>query len=189
MELLASIANRFSMQYLDAAGRAFYDAFRDGGVWPPHGCRSITELTPRLYEASAARRAILVVDALRFDLASALRERLGEGVLEAYVANVPSETYVGMTSLLPRSAVGLQIDDGRPQLHSEAAGGILCYRSYRWKLLEAVGAAPLGKNRTGTRRDEIHHLWDMTEPPKSLPRLLVLFERGVAEWGLRSLCG
>ena len=74
MELLASIANRFYIQYLDAAGRAFYDAFRDGGVWPPHGCRSITELTPRLYEEPAARRAILVVDALRFDLAAALRE-------------------------------------------------------------------------------------------------------------------
>ena len=138
---------------------------------------------PGLYEEPAVRRAILVVDALRFDLGVALRERLGEGVLEAYIANVPSETYVGMTSLLPRSVVELQIDDGRPQLYSEAAEGDLCYRSYRWKLLEAVGAAPLGKDRAGARRDEIHQLWDMTEPPKSLPRVLVLFERGVDELG------
>lgn len=105
MELLAAIASRFHAQCLDATGRAFYDSFRDQGVWPPPGCKSIAEVAARLYEEPPVRRAILVVDALRFDLAAALCEWLGEGTLEAYVANVPSETYVGMTSLLPRTDV------------------------------------------------------------------------------------
>jgi hypothetical protein len=41
----------------------------------------------------------------------------------------------------------------------------------------------LAKDKAGGRRDELHHLWAMTVSPKSLPRLLVLFERGVDELG------
>ena len=35
VELLASIADRFYVKYLDATGRAFYDSFRDSTQWPP----------------------------------------------------------------------------------------------------------------------------------------------------------
>ena len=183
MEVLAAAADRFYTKYLDAVGQAFYNAFRDAAQWPPNGCQSVSELASVLFSSSAARKAILVVDALRFDLADALQASLGEGELTGYVANVPSETWVGMTSLLPAPDAHLEIKGGKPVLISPAAGGDLNYRSYRWKLLEAAGANHLGADAKGNRKDEIHHLQELAEKPASLPQLLVLFDRGVDELG------
>jgi len=181
MELLAAIADRFYIKYLDETGRAFYESFKEDGVWPPKGCKSIIELATKLYEATG-QKAILFVDSLRFDLAAALLERLGEGELEAFVANVPSQTYVGMTSLLPRNDVHLKVEEGTPILPWES-GGDLTYRQNRWKVLESAGASPLGRDKKGARRDEIRNLWELTEAPKNPPPLLVLFERGVDGFG------
>lgn len=183
MELLAAAADRFYTKYLDAVGQAFYTTFRDAAQWPPSGCPSVSDLTSELFSSNAARKAILVVDALRFDLAAALRASLGEGELSGYLANVPSETWVGMTSLLPTPDVHLEIKGGKPVLASPAAGGDLSYRAYRWKLLEAAGASHLGVDSKGNRKDEIHHLQELAEKPASLPQMLVLFDRGVDELG------
>jgi hypothetical protein len=87
-----------------------------------------------------------------------------------------------MTSLLPRQGIRLELDDGGTRLTAPEVGD-LALRVNRWKVLEAAGASPLGKDRRGARRDELHHLREMAEPPKDLPRLLVLFERGVDEIG------
>ena len=183
MEVLAAAADRFYTKYLDAVGQAFYNTFRDAAQWPPNGCQSVSELASVLFSSSAARKAILVVDALRFDLAAALQANLGEGELTGYVANVPSETWVGMTSLLPVPDAHLEIKGGKPVLMSQAAGGDLNYRSYRWKLLEVAGANHLGTDSKGNRKDEIHHLQELAEKPASLPQRLVLFDRGVDELG------
>lgn len=183
MEVLAAAADRFYTQYLDAVGQAFYTAFRDAAQWPPSGCQSVSELASQLFSGSTARSAILVVDALRFDLAAALRASLGEGELTGYLANVPSETWVGMTSLLPNPDAHLEIKGGKPVLASPVAGGDLNYRAYRWKLLEAAGANHLGTDPKGNRKDEIHHLQELAEKPASLPQQLVLFDRGVDELG------
>lgn len=183
MEALAAAADRFYTKYLDAVGQAFYTAFHDDAQWPPSGCQSVSQLASELFSSSAARKAILVVDALRFDLAAALKASMGEGELTGYVANVPSETWVGMTSLLPNPDSYLEIKGDKPVLVSPAAGGDLNYRSYRWKLLEAAGANPLGVDDKGNRKDELHHLQELAEKPASLPQRLVLFDRGVDELG------
>jgi len=111
------------------------------------------------------------------------QDPVGEGEIEAYVANVPSETYVGMSSLLPVQGASLEIENSKPVLRSEAANGDLVYRSTRWKVLESVGAAALGKDKKGARLDEIHHLLELIQPPKELPPVLVLFDRGVDQIG------
>jgi hypothetical protein len=187
LELLAAVADRFYTRYLDRAGRAFYDRLESataGSTWPPPGCRPVVELASTLYAAPHGRRAVLVVDALRYDLAAALQERLGEGTLEAYVASVPSETWVGMTSLLPAPDVRLEVSGGgAPRLLSDAAGGDLAYRQYRWKLLDQAGAGSLGMDAGGARQDELRHLRQMTSAPRNLPQVLVLFERGVDQLG------
>jgi len=183
MELIVSVADRFYTKYLDEAGRAFYETFRDEGKWPPSGCKSVSEVVAGLFNEPTVKRAIIIVDALRFDLAANLRRKLGEGSLEPYVANVPSETHVGMASLLPQPNVRAATENGKLQLLSNAAGGDLCFRSYRWKLLETAGAASLGKDKKGGLRDEIRYLWDLVDPPKNLPRLLILFDRGMDEIG------
>ena len=54
----------------------FYKSFRDGEVWPPTGCSSIAEVAEALWTGDNAKKAVLVVDTLRFDLAAHLVERL-----------------------------------------------------------------------------------------------------------------
>jgi hypothetical protein len=98
------------------------------------------------------------------------------------VANVPSETWVGMTSLLPKVDVHLTVESGKPQLPSNSTGGDLCFRPNRWKLLEAAGAESLGRERQ-SRQDELHHLRALVDPPSRLPKRLILFERGLDELG------
>lgn len=181
-ELLARLGDRFYTRYLDAAGRAFYDAFKGSVAWPPADCHAVTGLHKKLYRPSKDRRAILVVDALRYDLAAALRERLREGTLEPYIAAVPTETFVGMTALLPGATVKLALEDGKPALRTPA-GGNLNYRTYRWEVLEAAGAATLGKDKKGTRRDQVSDLLEAVDPPKALPNLLVLFTRSIDDVG------
>lgn len=181
-ELLARLGDRFYTRYLDAAGRAFYNAFKGSATWPPADCDAVSKLVTTLYRTSNERRAILVVDALRYDLAAALRERLGEGSLEPYVAAVPTETFVGMTALLPGTTVKLALEDGKPTLRAPA-GGNLNYRTYRWEVLEAAGAAALGKDKKGTRRDQVSDLLEAVDPPKALPNLLVLFTRSIDDVG------
>jgi biotin operon repressor len=99
------------------------------------------------------------------------------------VANLPSETWVGMSSLLPAPDARLEVHEGKPVLYSESAQGDLCFRAARWKLLEEVGAECLGKDKKGNRRDELHHLHDLGDKPVHLPNLLVLFARDVDQAG------
>jgi len=179
MEILAAAADRFYLNYLEATGQAFYDAFRKGGKWPPEGCNGVGGIIPGLFEDSPQRRAILVVDALRYDLAVYLKECIGDGDLSAYIANVPSVTWVGMTGLLPDCESRLEFHEGKERLISEDSAGDLCHRSNRWKVLQASGADHLGMDNEGKRRDELHHLRSLTKKPKKLPKTLILFDRGV----------
>ncbi len=58
----------------------------------------------RIGGGGAARRAIFLVDALRYELGETLRERLGaeyDATIEPVVADLPSTTPLGMSALLP----------------------------------------------------------------------------------------
>ncbi len=179
IEILAAAADRFYLSYLEITGQAFYDGFRNEEKWPPEGCNGVCDLIPGLFEDSPQRRAILVVDALRYDLAAYLKKSLGYGDLTAYIANVPSVTWVGMTSLLPDCESRLEFKEGKERLISKESAGDLCYRSNRWKVLQASGANHLGMDNEGKRRDELHHLRSLTKKPKKLPKTLILFDQGV----------
>lgn len=179
MEPLAAVADRFYVKYLDAVNRKLYETIRERPAWPPIGCRGVSEVSAELFATPSGKRAVLVVDALRFDLAAALQQRLDHGALSSFVANVPSETFVGMTSLLPPVSASLKVEDDKPALLGGDGSGDLSFRASRWKVLEAAGAAPLGKEKKAGRLDEVRHLLDLQEPPKVLPKLLVLFARDV----------
>lgn len=179
MEVLAAAADRFYLKYLKAVGQAFYEAIQSAGSWHPEGCKSVSDLTSKLFKSDGKRKAILMVDALRYDLAAYLRESLSEGELEAYLADVPTETWVGMSSLIPELHAHLRIVGGKIHLDPEESTGDLVQRANRWKLLHAAGANHLGKDLQGNRQDELRHLRALQEAPKELPETLVLFERGV----------
>jgi hypothetical protein len=84
--------------------------------WPPTGRLANADLfdkvvAPKLQE-SGRRVALLLVDALRYELGVALQQQLsseGQVNLQAAFAQLPTVTPVGMASLLPGAGQGLAL--------------------------------------------------------------------------------
>jgi len=84
--------------------------------WPPTGRLANADLfdkivAPKLQE-SGRRVALLLVDALRYELGVALQQQLsseGQVELQAAFAQLPTITPVGMASLLPGAGQGLKL--------------------------------------------------------------------------------
>nr|WP_294563132.1 PglZ domain-containing protein [uncultured Rhodopila sp.] len=84
--------------------------------WPPPGRLANADVFDRfvgpVLKEGGHRIAYIMVDALRYELGVALFSQLGEGDtvdIEAACAQMPTVTPVGMASLLPGAASGLQI--------------------------------------------------------------------------------
>jgi len=184
MEVVARIGDRFYFKYLQCTGQAFYDSFRDGGAWPPLGCPSARDVVAALYSPPSAgeKKAVLIVDALRYGLGMRLADELDDAEVDPVIADLPSETWVGMSALVPGYDATLQADGGH-KLVSAAAAGDLCYSQYRKKLIAAAGAGSLPAGADGKPRDQISDVLGFTDAPAGLPRLLVLFDRGIDKAG------
>jgi hypothetical protein len=185
MEAVAKVGDRFYFSYLQCVGQAFYDAFRDGGAWPPAGCRSVREVIGSLYSkpGKGTKKAVLIVDALRYELGCRLAEKLDGAEVEPLIADLPSETWVGMTALTPGCDARLDVEAGGHKLPSAAAAGDLCYSQYRKRLIAAAGAGALPAASDGKPRDQISDVLTFGEQPPGLPELLVLFDRGIDSAG------
>jgi hypothetical protein len=84
--------------------------------WPPSERLANADVFDRyvapLLKESGRRVAYVVVDALRYELGMALYNQLGDGAaaeIVAACAQMPTVTPVGMASLLPGAAAGLQL--------------------------------------------------------------------------------
>jgi len=103
--------------------------------WPPEGRLANADVfdravAPRLQE-SGRRVALLLIDALRYELGVELQKQLAEGgqvELQTAFAALPTVTPVGMASLLPGAGQQLQLtrkDDGLvPALGGQALAGV-----------------------------------------------------------------
>jgi PglZ domain len=180
MEIVARIGDRFYFKYLQCTGQAFYDSFRDGGVWPPLGCPSARDVVAALYSPPSAgeKKAVLIVDALRYGLGTRLADELDNAEVDPVIADLPSETWVGMSALVPGYDAELQVEGGH-KLVSSAAAGDLCYPQYRKKLIAVAGAGTLPAGADGKPRDQVSDVLDFTEQPPGLPPFLVLFDREI----------
>ena len=101
--------------------------------------------TARLEQAiwhAKGRRAVLIVDGLRFDCAHALMAALQglDVTVEPLRAILPTVTAVGMTALLPLAADAVTLEVVGNALHPKRAGNDLVQRQARIGLLTAFGA-------------------------------------------------
>lgn len=117
--LAEAIENFYLNQFLEGLGQAWSDALeRSGEVWPPAGLRSLSgfftdHVQPILVRNDREKVFVVISDALRYEIAAELRERLevelrGEASLTAMVAELPSITPLGMAALLPGSRLSWQ---------------------------------------------------------------------------------
>jgi hypothetical protein len=84
--------------------------------WPPQGCLSSTDVFDAIVEPllkeSGRRVALIMVDALRYELGVTLHRQLADieqAEIRAVCAQLPTVTPVGMASLLPGAGAGLRL--------------------------------------------------------------------------------
>jgi uncharacterized protein (TIGR02687 family) len=162
-DLLKPLSERLERTYtedfLESLGGAWSDAL---STFPPPGLPSQNNFYREVVQPAleASRVVVVISDALRLEIAVALKQRLEqedglELALEARVTGLPSVTSVGMASLLPGSGVALQgenvVRDGAASNTTEA----------RQRILEAVvpGARAIHEETLTRQKREEARAW------------------------------
>lgn len=164
---VAGVADGAYANYTNTLNRRFFQRYIDSGNADIPKLPYVTEhLEARLWTARG-RRAVLVVDALRYDCAHLVRQALPnlEVQIEPVRAALPTVTPVGMTALLPLSATEVSFDVKGNGLHPRLDGKDAAVSSNRIAFLEAFGA-------DCRRIDEVEARADR---PDALGELLVVF--------------
>ena len=164
---VARVADRAYASYALALNDAFFHQVASIGSLEGSGLRSVTaRLDAELWNAHG-RRAVIIVDALRYDCALALRDRLSGNVVEVepMMAVLPTVTPVGMTALLPLGGDTVTIEIKANAIHPWLKGKDCSVRDNRLAVLRDFGA---------DCRD-IGDLEQSSEPPSRLGELLVVY--------------
>lgn len=102
LEQLRRMADLAYFEYVDSVNDRFAGLIEDEQRWPPDESESATTLAGVLWEQSSGRRAVLVCDALRWDLAREVADAIS-GDIRSVLATIPTTTPFGMSALLPLS--------------------------------------------------------------------------------------
>jgi hypothetical protein len=169
LEEVATVANRAYGEYLTGLNSAFFEALRSADTWAVAGMRPIAEEVRDLW---GGRRplAVVIVDALRYDCALDIRERLRlpESALVPALASIPTRTWVGMTALLPLDDDALRYEPGpgEGRLRHAKTGANFSDRQTRLQWL---------RERAGATCLNVEEIETASRPPRPLPELLCVF--------------
>ncbi|MER3418168.1 MAG: hypothetical protein C4343_03475, partial [Chloroflexota bacterium] len=142
------LADDAYLEHVSTTAERLWEAVERDGRWPPSGLRDAGALREGLWEKPRGRKAVIVIDGLRFDLACLLRERLeGDVELEAVLATLPTNTPFGMAALLPTPEAGLRVDlsSGKPSITAGERSGIETRDGRKELLLLAVATRRKGR--------------------------------------------
>ena len=162
-----AVADRVYATYTNTLNSRFFGRYVDSGNADIPKLPYVTEhLEARLW-TKQGRRAVLVVDALRYDCAHLVRQALPnlDVELEPVRAALPTVTPVGMTALLPLSATEVSFEVKGNGLHPRLDGKDAAVSSNRIAFLRAFGA-------DCRRIDDLEARADL---PDALGDLLVVF--------------
>jgi hypothetical protein len=169
LEDLLAVANRAYGEYVEALNAAFFEAMRERTEWKISGVRPVGEVAADIWSARAPR-AVIIVDALRFDCAIEIRDklRLPETSLTPVLACIPTRTWVGMTALLPLGGeqVRYEAGPGEGRLRLAATNANFGDRQARLQFL---------RDRVGAVCMEIEEVENEARAPKPLPDVLCVF--------------
>jgi len=166
---LAEIGQLLDATYSQATNglnQRFFDLYTAADSADIPGLPFVTaHLDTHLWSAPR-KRAVVIVDALRYDVAHQLKAMLAGFTvsIEALRAMLPTRTPVGMSALLPAKFAPTELGTAGNELHPIFQGKDLADRSNRLALLKEFGA----ENR------EVSEIENGKKPGK-LPALLVVF--------------
>ena len=164
---IAAVADRHYASYTNALNGRFFKDYAKQSDADVRGIPLVTvKLQGDLWDAQG-RRAVIIVDALRFDCALAIRKGLPQYDIEVQPARaeLPTITPIGMTALMPLSSATVTLDVKGNNVHPCVDGKDCAQRKNRLAFMTAFGA---------DCRD-IDDIESVSDAPAELGELLVVF--------------
>lgn len=139
---VAKVADRAYASYTNALNDAFFKKIAAARNLDGLGLSGVTQQLEKSIWKGNGRRAVVVVDALRYDCALAIGERLrGQSVeVSPVLAMLPTVTPVGMTAMLPLSGKTVDVELKHNSLHPKVGGKDFAARAARLAFLTEFGA-------------------------------------------------
>ena len=164
---VATIADRHYASYTNSLNGRFFKDYVKQGAADIAGVAGVTEKLEQCIWTANGRRAVVIVDALRFDCGLAIRDQLRghDVVVEPMRAELPTITPIGMTALMPISSATVSFDIKGNNVHPRVNGKDCSVRKQRLEIMADFGA---------DCRD-IEDLESMSVAPDELGELLVVF--------------
>lgn len=164
--VVQKVADRVYAEYGNDLNTRFFQGLAASGTTV---IQDFPAVTPHLEETlwkAKGRRAVLIVDALRYDCAIAIKEKLREREVQVspVVGMLPTVTPVGMTAVMPLSDATVALEVKGNNLHPMVNGKDMSARGNRIAYLEAFGAQCL----------EIADVESASDPPVPASDLLVV---------------
>jgi hypothetical protein len=164
---VVGVADREYASYTNALNEAFFRRVTEAGTLDVSGVPGVTAHMEQGVWKAKGRRAVVIVDALRYDCALAIKDLLRSHAVdvEPVMATLPTVTRVGMTALLPLAGADVSIEVKGNNFHPKVNGKDTSVRENRLALLKDFGA-------------DCRDIADMeatSEAPGGLGELLVVF--------------
>ena len=138
---IGKVADRHYAAYANLLNQRFFDLYSQQGSTEIEGIKFVTDRLQQQIWQAHERRAIVIVDALRFDCAIEIKELLDlEVQVEPLRAALPTITPVGMTAMLPLNGEMVQVNVQGNQLQLKVGGKDLSARANRLAFLSSIGA-------------------------------------------------
>jgi biotin operon repressor len=164
---VVAVVDRGYGDYANDLNQRFFDAYTTNDNLELAGFPLVTDQLEAKVWSAGGRRAVIIVDALRYDCALALVDRLpGQEVrVEPVRAMLPTVTPIGMSALLPKALTPTSLIIEKNVLHPEVNGVDTSVRQNRLDLLTNFGATCL----------DIDEVEAAAAAPDKIPNLLVVF--------------
>ena len=164
---VGKVADRAYASYTNALNQRFSALYTTQDTADIPGLPLVTAHLEQQLWHGVGQRAVVIVDALRYDCAHALKDLLtGQNVqVQAVRAALPTVTPIGMTALLPLGSARIELEVQNNALHPKVNGKDTAVRAHRLAFLTNFGA---------DCRD-IEDLENAATRPPGLGDLLVVF--------------
>ena len=167
LPLVGKVADRFYGDYVNAVNQLFFDLFTGRNTAEIPGAPAVTpHLEKEIWQAKG-RRAVIIVDGLRYDCAHEIREALSglDVRITPLRASLPPVTPIGMSALMPITGSEMGFTHQGNSLHPLVNGMDMGARRNRLAFMKGFGADCR----------EIGEMENLPEMPGDLGELLVVF--------------
>ena len=139
---VARVADRSYAAYTNLLNEAFFQKVAATRSLDGLGIPGVTQHLEQSFWKAHGRRAVIIVDALRYDCAVAIGDLLRGQTVEVtpVLAMLPTVTPIGMTALLPLSGASVALELKNNSLHPKVNGKDTAARENRLNYLRDFGA-------------------------------------------------